>query len=193
MSLLLPFSPFIVFALAERFVGVVAALFAAAVVSIVLLVRDRVRGEPDVNVLEAGSAVMFLGLGLAALAGDAASWSLWRVRLGVDGGLLLIVVLGLLMRRPFSLHQGRHEVSAEVARSAAFLRTNMIVSSAWAVAFAGLVAVDALMVMNPATAPRVGVVLTAAALAAAFGFTRWYAERVSRRAAARRLAQGMAQ
>jgi hypothetical protein len=69
----------------------------------------------------------------------------------------------------------------------------MIVSSAWAVAFAGLVAVDALMVMTPATAPRVGVVLTAAALAAAFGFTRWYAERVSRRAAARRLAQGMAQ
>lgn len=190
MSILLAFSPFITFSVAERAVGVVPALFAAAAVSVWLLVRGRQRGDSGFNALEVGSVVMFLGLGVAAMAADPAAWTLWRVRLAVDGGLMLIVVLGLLVRRPFSLFEGRKQVSAEVAGSAAFLRTNMIVSGAWAAAFGGLVIADLLMVLNPQAPAALGIGLTVGALVAAFAFTGWYAERVGRRAAARKLARG---
>jgi hypothetical protein len=178
MGALLGFSPFIGFALVEKLLGVVPGLAAGALISIALLVFDRFKGQREVNILEAGSAVMFTVLGGLAFTNGGEAWSLWRVRLWVDGGLLLIVLASIVAGRPFTLHHARRRVSAGVARSARFLRVNNILSGAWALAFAMLVAADLLMVIHPETPVRLAIGMTLAALAAAAWFTKWYTTRV---------------
>jgi hypothetical protein len=188
MGALLGFLPFVVFALAERSLGVVPGLAGAALVSVALLLRElmsaRSRGEREINILEAGSALLFGALTAWALLAGTENWSVWRVRLWVDGGLMLVVLFGMALRRPFTLPYARRQVSAQVAASPAFLRTNQIISGAWALAFAVLSAADLQMVLRPQTPLQVGVGLTLAALAGAAWFTRWYPARVRARTAA---------
>jgi hypothetical protein len=178
MGALLGFAPFIGFAVVENLFGIVPGLAAGALISIALLVLDRLKVQKEVNILEAGSAVMFTALAGLAFANGGEAWSLWRVRLWVDAGLLLIVVASIAAGRPFTLHHARLRVSAELARSARFLRTNNILSGAWALAFAVLAAVDLLMVLHPETPVRLAVGLTLAALAAAAWFTKTYTQRL---------------
>jgi hypothetical protein len=167
MGALLGFAPFIGFAVIENLFGAVSGLAAGAAISIALLVFDLLKGQRDVNILEAGSAVMFTGLACVAFAGGGDAWSLWRVRLWVDGGLLLIVLASIVAGRPFTLHHARQRVSAEVAGSARFLHTNNVLSGAWALAFVVLAATDLLMVMRPETPVRLAVWSTLGALSAA--------------------------
>lgn len=185
MGALLGFLPFIVFALGERVLGLVPALVGAAAVSLALLLRERMRGQREVNVLEAGSAVLFGALAVWVGSGGGAGGSVWWVRAWVDGGLTLVVLLGMTLGRPFTLTYARRQVSAQVAAGATFMRTNQCISGVWALAFAVLTAVDLLMVLRPATPLGVGTGLTLGALAAAAWFTRWYPARVRARALAR--------
>ncbi len=178
MGMLLGFAPFIVFALVEKLAGALPGLVGAALVSIALLLRDRLRGEHAPNVLEAGSALLFTMLAVLAWRQGAQEWTLWRVRLWVDGGLLLVVLLGMLLQRPFTLQYARRQVSPEVARRPAFLRVNLLLSGVWALAFAVLAATDLLMVLRPATDAWVAVALTVGAMGAAAWFTVWYPRRL---------------
>ena len=180
---MLAFAPFAAFVLVEKLLGPLAGLAAGALVSIALLLRERLLGVREVNILEAGSALMFSGLTVLAWTGDAAGWTLWTVRLWVDSGLLLLVLFSIAIRRPFTLQHARRQVSAEIAARPAFLRANTLLSGVWALAFAVLVAMDALMVLRPQTPASIAVVLTVAALLAAFKFTTSFAAR--RQAAAR--------
>jgi len=177
MGALLGFAPFIGFAVIENLFGIVPGLVVGALISIALLVVDRLKGQGEVNILEAGSALMFTLLAGLAFKNGGEAWSLWRVRLWVDGGLLLIVVGSIVARRPFTLHHARRRVSAEVAASARFVHANSILSGAWALAVAVLVAADLLMVLRPETPMRIAVWSSVAALAAAAWFTRSYAQR----------------
>jgi hypothetical protein len=61
------------------------------------------------------------------------------VRTVVDGGLLLIILLSMLVRRPFTLQYAREQVSAVVQGSPTFIKTNYIITSIWALAMAILV------------------------------------------------------
>ena len=190
MAALLGFAPFIVFALVEKLQGVLPALACGALASVLLMARERLRGARQINILEAGSALMFTALTGLALVRGAAAWSIWSVRLWVDGGLLLIVAFSMAIRRPFTLQHARHGVSAEVARGARFLHTNQVISGAWALAFLVLVAADLLMVLRPDAPSWVAVGLSLGALAAAAGFTRCHAAAVSARAAGARRGVG---
>ena len=185
MGLLLGFAPFIVFALAEKILGAAPALFSAALTSVALLLRDRLRGQREINLLEAASALMFGVLALWVMWHGSEPWSVWRVRLWVDGGLVLIVLLGMAVGRPFTLAYARRRVSVEVARQPAFLRGNQIVAGAWAVAFAVLTAADLLMVLRPESQTWIAVGLTLGALSAAAWFSRWFPSRAKRRALTR--------
>jgi len=177
MGALLGFAPFIGFVVIENLLGIVPGLVVGALISIVLLVFDRLEGRGEVSILEAGSAVMFTLLAGLAFRNGGEAWSLWRVRLWVDGGLLLIVVGSIVARRPFTLHHARRRVSAEVAASARFVHANSVLSGAWALAFAVLVAADLLMVLRPETPMRIAVWSTVVALAAAAWFTKSYVQR----------------
>jgi hypothetical protein len=183
MSILLGFAPFIVFALLDRALGVVPALWAAAAASAVILVRDRLRGRA-LKLLEIGSAVLFGGLGAYAVATHT-EWSLLAVRLRVDAGLLIVVLVSMLVRQPFTLSYAKEQVPPEVWALPAFMRTNQVLTAAWALAFAAMVLADVVMIYEPAVPLWVGVAVTVAAILAAIKFTQWYPDRVRARAGAR--------
>ena len=86
MGILLAFAPFIVFVILGRFVGYTTGLFAAAVTSALLVVKDRITGG-RLKVLELGTFILFTGLAVYA-AINHPTWSIIFVRLLVDAGLL---------------------------------------------------------------------------------------------------------
>lgn len=101
MNLLLAFAPFIIFVVVERLFGIPAGLAAGALTSVALLVRDLLTPGRSPKLLEIGTFLLFGGLTLLQLAiGE--QWSIADVRLRVDAGLLLIVLLSMVFQRPFS-------------------------------------------------------------------------------------------
>jgi hypothetical protein len=122
MGILLAFAPFIVFAIADRLIGQTEGLIAGAVVSAALLLRDFLSPNRAPKVLEIGTVILFGGLALYAVLGGP-TWSIIGVRLRVDAGLLLIVLISIAIRRPFTLQYAREQVAQELWASPVFIRT----------------------------------------------------------------------
>src|ERR1700743_664329 len=112
MQILLAFAPFIVFALVDRMVGATEGLFAAAAVSAALLIRDWIAPGKSPEILEIGTVMLFGAMAVYALLGNP-DWSIVGVRLRVDLGLLVIVLVSLALRRPFTLQYARESVAPE--------------------------------------------------------------------------------
>jgi hypothetical protein len=188
MNLLIAFSPFLLFAVLEHVAGVMAGLMAAAALAGLFVLRDVRSGH--VKLLEVGTLVLFAGLAALAAA-TGARWSVLQVRLFIDSGLLAIVLLSLLLGRPFTLPYARAQAPVEVWASPRFLRMNKVISAAWALAFAAVVAADAAMLMLPSMPLWAGIAVTLGALLAAWRFSNGYPERLQARrvAAARPLCQ----
>jgi hypothetical protein len=167
MNILLAFAPFLVFAVVERLVGASAGLVAGALVSLALLVRDAMSRERKIKILEVGTMILFGGLALYSL----------LVRLCVDGGLLLVVLISMALRRPFTLQYAREKVSPDLWNSPEFIRVNYVITAVWAAAFAIMVIADLVMLYLPAVPLKVGIWVTILAIFGAFRFTSWYPER----------------
>jgi hypothetical protein len=176
MGILLAFAPFIVFALVDRLVGATEGLIAGAAVSAALLLRDQFTPGRTPKVLEIGTVLLFGGLALYAVLGGA-SWSIVGVRLCVDAGLLLIVLATIAIRQPFTLQYAREQVAREHWNSAEFVRTNYVITAAWALAFAVMVAADLVLLYATALPPKFGIIATILAIVGAVKFTSWYPER----------------
>ena len=176
MGMLLAFAPFIVFALIDRLIGATQGLIAGAAVALGVIAYDWIGRRKAPKVLEAGTALLFGGLALyAALSGPIGS--IVGVRLRVDAGLLLIVLVSIAIRRPFTLQYAREQVSRELWDHAEFIRTNYVITAVWALAFAVLVIADLVLLYLPDLPPRVGLIATVLALTGAFKFTAWYPDR----------------
>jgi len=175
MSMLLAFAPFIVFALFDRMLGVVPALSAAALLSVALLLRDWITPKRTVKVLEIGTALLFGGLAVYAVATHT-EWSLLGVRLRVDVGLLLVVLGSLAIRQPFTLQYAKEQTPPEVWEQPGFRLVNNVITAAWAVAFGLMVLADVAMIYMPALPLWVGIAVTIAAIVGAIRFTKWYPE-----------------
>jgi hypothetical protein len=181
MSIILGLTPFIVFFVLMRAVSPLAGLAAAFAVSVLLGIRQWRRGE-SIKVLEVGSLALFGVLLLYTLVA-APDWTVAKVRLAVDGGLLLIVVVSLVIGMPFTLQYARESVPQEFWATPVFLRTNVRITAVWAAAFAVLTAADAAAHYVEAVPLWIDVAASIAALAAAVWFTRWYPAVVRRRVA----------
>jgi hypothetical protein len=181
MGIMLAFAPFIAFAAVDRLFGSAERLFAGFAVSFILLARDWFSANRSPKILEIGTAILFGVLALYTLFGDPA-WSIMGVRLVVDAGLLLIVLISIAIRRPFTLQYAREQVSQDLWTSQEFVRTNYVITAVWALAFLALVAAD-LVLINPDLPPRFAIIATVLALVGAIKFTSWYPDR--NRAAAR--------
>jgi hypothetical protein len=176
MTILLAFAPFILFAIVERLAGVTAGLLCGTGASLVLIIRDAISSYRKVKVLEIGTVLVFAGLALYNLA-TGAVWSMVGVRLRVDLGLLMIVLVSLAIQLPFTLQYAREQVAQDLWKSPEFVRTNYVITSVWAAAFALLVAADLMMLYIPTLPLRVGIWTTIAAIVGAMKFTQWYPER----------------
>lgn len=175
MNLLLAFAPFVAFVIIERVFGVQLGLSAGAIVAVMMVLRDAFDRNRSVKLLEIGTTLLFVALTTYALFNDV-QWSIAAVRLRVDGGLTLIVLTSLAVRKPFTLQYAREKVHPEQWDSPRFLRVNYVISAVWAVAFALLALADALMAYVPTLPHATGIILTVAAIVAALKFTSWYPE-----------------
>lgn len=163
MNMLLAFAPFLAFAMLEPRAGLHPALLAAVVVAAGLLVRDKFIRQRSLKMHEIGSLVLFGVLALASRL-PAFSLSIVGVRLCVDLGLLIIIVLSLLIGKPFTLQYAVERVSPQAAASPRFRSTNVVLSAAWALVFAVIVAADLAMLYLPACTPLCGTIAILAAL-----------------------------
>ena len=179
MSILLGLSPFLVFFALMRLVSPVAGLVGALVVSALLSLRMRLRGE-SIKILEVGSLVLFALLTFYTLVA-APRWTVATVRLAVDGGLLAIVLVSLAIGRPFTLQYARERVPPQFWASPIFFVTNRIITAVWAGAFAVLVAADAAAEYAPTVPLWTEIVASVAAFVGAVWFTGWYPAVVRRR------------
>jgi hypothetical protein len=102
MNILLAFSPFIVFVVLQRLIGIETGLLGAAAMSLLLLARDAVIRRKMPKVLEIGTVLLFGALALYGSVTEAA-WPIAGVRLAVDAGLLLIVLVSMAIGQPFTL------------------------------------------------------------------------------------------
>ena len=176
MGILLAFAPFIVFAVLDRFAGPVWSLAAGTAVSAALLLRDFVSPGRQPKLLEIGTFILFGGLTVYMLL-RGSSLSVIGVRVCVDGGLLLIVLITMALRRPFTLQYAKEQVPAEHWGTPEFLHTNYVISGVWAVAFALMVLAELALLYAPQIPHRAGVIIIVAALVGAVKFTNWYPSR----------------
>jgi hypothetical protein len=181
MGILLGLSPFIAFFALLRLASPLAGLAAAFIASLLLSARMWRRGE-SLKVLEIGSFALFGALTLYTVAA-APAWTVAGVRLAVDGGLLAIVLVSLAIGRPFTLQYAREQVAPEFWTTPLFLRTNRLITAAWAAAFAVLAAADAAAEWVPAIPLSVDIVASVLAFIGAFWFTLWYPVVVRRQVA----------
>jgi hypothetical protein len=172
MGILLGFAPFIIFAVLSRFVAASIGLWAAAATSAVLIMRQKMRGS-SMKILEIGTFFLFAALGIYS-AVKGAGWDIPIVRTVVDGGLLLIILLSMLVRRPFTLQYAREQVPASVQSSPTFIKTNYSITAVWALAMAILVVADLAMHFLPSLPLRFEIIVMFAALGGALWFTKWY-------------------
>jgi len=178
MKILISISPFIVFFALMRLFSPVVGLGGALVTSTLLCLRMWRRQE-SVKILEIGSLVLFAFLAALTLVA-APAWTVATVRLAVDSGLLAIVLVSLLINRPFTLQYARERVPSEFWDSPVFLAVNRRIALVWAMAFAVLVVADAAAEWVPSIPIHVDVVASIVAFAAAVWFTTWYPERIRR-------------
>jgi len=145
-------------------VGAVLCLAAVAV--------DLVRGR-TVKLLSAGSAIVFAGLacyrGLIDPQISAAA-----MRLAVDVGVFAIALGSIVARFPFTLQYAVESEPAETAAMPGFRRANYVISGAWALATALMIAANVTMIYVPGLPIWAGLAIAFAARNSALYFTRWY-------------------
>ncbi|MGN6478548.1 hypothetical protein [Luteibacter sp.] len=180
MNIVLGFLPFIVFAIASALGYTVAGLVAAALIAGGMLAWDKIVTH-RVKLLDVGTTVLFAALAIYAMASGEAL-SLGLVRLCVDVGLLVIILISVMVGRPFTIDYARQKVARELWSTPRFLRTNQVISLVWAGAFALFALIDILLWRHLATPGHI-VLMNAAVLYAAIKFTAWYPAHVRKQAA----------
>ena len=167
------------FALIDRLGGSLAGLVAGAIVALLLLEREWLIQKRSPKILDVGTALLFSGLALYLLSAKPA-WSVIVVRFCVDCGLLLIVLISLMVGKPFTLQYAREQVDSEYWESPEFRRTNYVISSIWAAAFAVMILAELAILFAAQLPRRLGIIVIVLALIGAVKFTGWYPTRVSR-------------
>ncbi|MFT4119544.1 hypothetical protein [Bradyrhizobium sp.] len=173
-GMLLAFAPFIAFAVLNHFLSPTAALTVAALVSFGLIGKELLSGH-SAKMLEVGTCVLFGGLAAYAFLTNA-DWPIVGVKLAVDAGLFAIVLISLLIRRPFTIQYARETVPQELWASPQFFRTNQVITLVWLAAFAAIIAADLILLYLPDVPHKISVFLTIGALYGAYKFTMSYPE-----------------
>lgn len=169
MELLLGFSPFIVFALIATHLSPSVGLAVGAIIAIALVVRTYLRLQAF-RILEVGAAMLMTVLAVFTLSSGTEP-SILTVRLLVDSGMLVIVLLSLVLRMPFTIQYARETVDPEYWNTPAFVGRNYQITGVWAGIFAFLVCVEAAMLFNPSIPQHLGFAAIIVALILGFRYT----------------------
>lgn len=167
--MLLAFVPFVAFAVSAPILGSIGALLLGAAASALVILLGVVRGR-SVKILEGGSSVLFIALAAFEYLGGA-RLSLVGAKLAVDLGLLLIVLLSMIVGKPFTMQYAKDDVPPEFWSSPEFLRKNQRISAVWALAFLAMVLAELAMLLWPDLPHQLPILVIVLSLVGAFKFT----------------------
>ena len=175
MGMLMTFVPWLAFwVLASRgqlFLAIAVALAA----SIAAIVMEKMAGR-NAKILQIGTLVVFVVFGLAALVADRAWLGHW-IRLLSNVALTLIVLVSILIGKPFTIQYARESVPKEHWDSPEFLRANYVITWVWFAAFVVNAAASGLNYLIPSINVVVNYVIAIVPFIAASMFTSWYTKR----------------
>jgi hypothetical protein len=120
-----------------------------------------------------GSVITFVGVGIYITLIDP-GLSDSAVRFAVDTGILLVTLLSIAIRYPFTLQYAMEVTDAETARLPGFIRANYIITWAWAAASVLMMIGNAAMIYVPWLPFWGGLLVAFAARNGAIYFTKWY-------------------
>jgi hypothetical protein len=179
VSYLRAFAPWIVFALIPSGDWKWAALIALAVSAAGIVLQRRAGLPLDAQIIELGSAVYFAALTVLAFADP--HTPLHAYTSSMANGALAVIALGsLLLNKPFTLGIAKQTTPRELWNHPGFLRTNTVITSAWAASFVVACVLLALLAHSSAGGRTV---VQVAAFVVPLVFTLRYVARVQARAA----------
>src|SRR5215204_2911144 len=108
MTIFLILAPYGAFAFLMLVTSAAVSLFAAAAICFAIIVFDIVRGR-SVKILGAGSVVTFAAVGCYVWLVNP-GMSVSAVKFSVDAGVLLVILLSIAIRLPFTLQYALEEV-----------------------------------------------------------------------------------
>jgi len=164
MSILIALLPFLVFALVEQLAGVLAGVISGAAMALSLCMRDWLGSRRRSGVLEMTSLTLFGALLAYALSVFPALSTL-IARVVSDGGLLLVMLLSLLLGRPFTLSYAESGLRLADLLSPRFIRSHYTVSGIWTLALLVIVSADVMALVWPPVAVASAAVVASAAFA----------------------------
>jgi hypothetical protein len=176
MGIILGFLPYVAFFALQSRIGTPLALLAGAVIALGVAIHSRLTPPHAFNVLDIGTVVTLVALA-AYVSLTAGTLSVLAVQLCVKVGMLIIALISMAIRQPFTLPYARQQVDAAYWNSPRLIHANFVITAAWSVAFAAAVLVDVIVILNPAVPQPVGFVAAACSLGGALGFTIWYSKR----------------
>jgi hypothetical protein len=148
------------------------SLFASAGICLAVIAFDIRRGR-SIKILGVGSVITFVGVGTYITLIDP-GLSDSAVRFAVDTGILLVTLLSIAIRYPFTLQYAFEVTDAETAKLPGFIRANYIITWAWAAASVLMMIGNAAMIYVPWLPFWGGLLVAFAARNGAIYFTKWY-------------------
>lgn len=131
LGFLAGFAPWIVYWILSGSVAFETAIgvaFAIAVLSNLLSLKHG--GVANLKVLEVGNTIAFVGLALIGMVGGDDFVARWIQPLG-NGALLLIMLISILIGRPFTLQYAKAATPPELWDSPGFLAVNRLITWVW--------------------------------------------------------------
>ena len=172
MMVFLILAPYGAFAALMMVTSAAISLFVSAAICLAVIAFDIWRGR-SIKILGAGSVVTFGAIGLyVTLVDPALSDSI--VRFAVDTGILLVSLASIAARYPFTLQYALEVVDAETAKLPGFIRSNYVITGAWAAAMLLMMIGNAAMIYVPWLPFWGGLLVAFAARNCAIYFTNWY-------------------
>ena len=168
MGILLGFTPFILFSLLTG-LSVSLALWLAFAAAFAIGIRDFLHSK-TLRLLDIVCLTLFALLAIYS-GFIQPSLPVQAVRMIADVGLLLMAIISIVMRNPFTAQYARDDAPEELWNTTRFIRANYILALVWGLAFAVMGAADAYATFNKKFPLSLDVAVGLGALALAIVFT----------------------
>ncbi|MBR0937026.1 hypothetical protein [Bradyrhizobium jicamae] len=172
MTIFLILAPYGVLAALLLLTSATVSLLCATIICLGVIAVDIARGR-TIKILGIGSAVVFTAVGLYLTFVDP-TLSTMAIRVTVDSGILLVSLLSILLRHPFTRQYAIEMVDAETARLPSFNHVNYLIAWAWIGASLLMLLGNVTLLYVPGLPLWTGLLVAFAARNSAVYFTRWY-------------------
>ena len=178
MSLLLSFAPWIVFWILVSNDSFVESAWLGFAIAFLLNIKSIV--QRTAKILNLGSTIYFFLLAVAATLVHVSYLERYAYMTG-NLALTLIVLISILIGKPFTLQYAREQVEKELWDNPGFYRTNLVISWGWFIAFVGMTVSSALLGMFEEKETLLNWIIPNLFMVAAIKFTDWYPKHVEAR------------